>query len=76
MIYLGLRTKSQIPKNAVRVDYHHTEQRGKQAIEWFEVWGPDRDQVKPIFGENEIPNPSKIRRVEQWVKGNFLTDEQ
>jgi hypothetical protein len=72
MRYLGQRTKSAIPKNAVDTEYLYTKVRGSKRIEWYDVWVPDSNQVRTIFGENEVPNRSKIRILTEFFTGKKI----
>ena len=66
MKYIGKRTKSTIPQNAVETQHLYTETRGSMRIEWYDVWVPDPDEVKPVFREDEIPNRSKVRELTEF----------
>ena len=68
MKYRGIVSTSEIPKNAVSVQPHHTETRGSKTIEFFEVWVPDDDQINPLFDVDSPPTrhqKSKINRLSQ-----------
>lgn len=72
MKYLGQRTKSAIPKNAVDTKYLYTEQRGSKEVEWYDVWVPDPNEVKSVFRENETPQKSKIRALTEFFTGKKI----
>ena len=72
MKYLGQRTKSAIPKNAVDTKYLYTEVRGSKQIEWYDVWVPDANQVRPIFRDDETPKKSKIKILTEFLTGKKI----
>jgi hypothetical protein len=72
MKYLGQRTKSAIPKNAVDTQYLYTEQRGSKQIEWYYVWVPDSNQVRPVFRDDETPKKSKIKILTEFFTGKKI----
>lgn len=72
MKYIGQRTKSAIPKNAVDTKYLYTEQRGSKQIEWYDVWVSDPNQIRPVFQENETPQKSKIRIFTEFFTGKKI----
>jgi hypothetical protein len=72
MKYAGKYTKSAIPKNAVDTKFLYTEQRGSKQIEWYDVWVPDPNQVKPIFQDGETPNKSKIKILTEFFTGKKI----
>ena len=72
MKYIGKRTKSAIPKNAAHTEHLYTEQRGSKQIEWYNVWVPDPDEIRPVFRENETPKKSKIRALTEFFTGKKI----
>jgi len=72
MKYIGQRTKSAIPKNAVDTKYLRTEIRGTKQIEWHDVWVADPNQVRPVFQEDETPKKSKIKILTEFFTGKKI----
>lgn len=69
--YVGLHTKGQLPKTTIhtRKGYSRTH-RGKE-VEVLQVWVKDRNQIRPVFQEDEEPRPQKISLLTRLFRAWF-----
>lgn len=71
MKYIGIRSTSAIPKNAVSQSLASEERVHGRVVQYWHVWVPDDDAVPPLFNEDAEPNKQKVRGLESWFKNTF-----
>lgn len=65
MKYYGIRSTSQIPKNAIHTDFAYEKKVNGKMVEYFHVWVKE-DSIKNPFKDDEEPNRKKIKDMTKF----------
>ena len=63
MKYIGTLPQSQIPENAVSTQYVRTGKHKGAKVDYYDVWVPDQNVLRPTFVEGSEPDKATISRL-------------
>ena len=68
MLYIGIRSTSEIPTTAVSTELDREEMVHGRLVRYWHVWVRDPDAIKPVFRPDEEPHPAKIRALDKFFE--------
>jgi hypothetical protein len=72
MIYRGIFSESESKAYPIRHFHHEAKADNGKMTRYYECFSNDPDQIQPAFGEDEEPNPKKIKSVWEKLKGGKI----